>query len=37
MKKNCSRHNQEQLRIEKIIKIRRKKLYLKWKGYDNWP
>ena len=27
--------NQQKLRIEKVIKRKRKKLYVKWKGYDN--
>ena len=32
--------NQEEFRVEKVIKIKRNKLYVKWKGYDssfnNW-
>ena len=27
--------NQEEVRIEKIIKRKGDKLYVKWKGYDN--
>ena len=27
--------NQKEFRIEKIIKIKRDKLYVKWKGYNN--
>ena len=27
--------NQEELRIEKLIKIKADKLYVKWKGYNN--
>ena len=27
--------NQEEFRIEKVIKKKRDKLYAKWKGYDN--
>ena len=27
--------NQEKCRIEKVIKKKGKKLYVKWKGYDN--
>ena len=27
--------NQEEFRIEKVIKKKGNKLYIKWKGYDN--
>ena len=27
--------NQQEYRIEKVIKRKRNKLYFKWKGYDN--
>ena len=27
--------NQQEFRVEKIIKRKRDKLYVKWKGYDN--
>ena len=29
------RTNQEEFRIEKVIKKKGNKLYVKWKGYDN--
>ena len=29
------RTNQEEFRIEKVIKKKGGKLYVKWKGYDN--
>ena len=35
MKKNCKKTNQKEFRIEKEIKRKGKKLYVKWKGYDN--
>ena len=28
--------NQKEFRIEKVIKKKGDKLYVKWKGYDNW-
>ena len=28
--------NQQEFRIEKVIKITGDKLYVKWKGYDNY-
>ena len=34
MKKNCEK-NQKKFRIEKVIKKKRDKLYVKWNGYDN--
>ena len=27
--------NQQRIRIETVIKSKRNKLYVKWKGYDN--
>ena len=27
--------NQKEFRIEEVIKMKRDKLYVKWKGYDN--
>ena len=35
MKKNCKEINQEEFGIEKVIKKKVDKLYVKWKGYDN--
>ena len=35
MKKNCKKTNQEEFRIEKVIKRKGDKIYVKWKGYDN--
>ena len=34
MKKNCKKTNQKEFRIEKVIKKKGNKLYVKWKGYD---
>ena len=33
--KELQRTNQEEFRIEKVIKRKGNKLYVKWKGYDN--
>ena len=33
--KELQKTNQEEFRIEKLIKIKGDKLYVKWKGYDN--
>ena len=33
--KDLQRTNQEKSKIEKVIKKNGKKLYVKWKGYDN--
>ena len=33
--KELQKTNQEKIRIEKVIKKKRNKLYVKWKGYDN--
>ena len=33
--KGFQKTNQEEFRIEKIIKRKGNKLYVKWKGYDN--
>ena len=35
MKKKCKETNQEEFRIEKVIKRKGDKIYVKWKGYDN--
>ena len=34
-KKNCIKTNHKEFRIEKVIKKKGNKLYVKWKGYDN--
>ena len=33
--KELQNTNQEKFRIEKLIKIKGDKLYIKWKGFDN--
>ena len=33
--KELQKANQQSFRIEKLIKRKGKKLYVKWKGYDN--
>ena len=35
MKRNCKKLVKKNIRIEKIIKRKGDKLYVKWKGYDN--
>ena len=35
MKENCKKTSQEKFRIEKALKRRGDKLYVKWKGNDN--
>ena len=35
MKKNLQKANQKEFRIEKVIKRKGDKLYVKWKGYNN--
>ena len=35
MKNNCKKTNQEEFRIEKVIKRKGDKIYVKWEGYDN--
>ena len=35
MKNNSKKTNQKEFRIEKILKRKADKLYVKWKGYDN--
>ena len=35
MKKSCKKTNQKLFRIEKVIKRKDHKLYVKRKGYDN--
>ena len=34
MKKNCKNYSKK-FRIEKVLKRKGDKLYVKWKGYDN--
>ena len=34
-KKELQKSSQEKFRIEKVIKRKSEKLYVKWKGYDN--
>ena len=33
--KELQKANQKEFRVEKVIKRKREKLYIKWKGYDN--
>ena len=35
MKKKLQKTNQKEFRVEKVIKKKGDKLYIKWKGYDN--
>ena len=35
MKKNWKKTSQEKFRIEKVLKRKGDKLYIKWKWYDN--
>ena len=35
MKKNCKKKNEKEFRIEKVLKRKGDKLYVKWKGSDN--
>ena len=35
MKKNCKKINQKEFRVEKVIKRKDDKLYVKWKGYND--
>ena len=35
MKKELKKTNQQEFRIEKVIKRKGDQLYVKWKGYDN--
>ena len=35
MKKNCKLQINKNLRVEKVIKRKGDKLYVKWKGYNN--
>ena len=34
--KGLQKINQQEFRIEKVLKREGDKLYVKWKGYDNW-
>ena len=36
MKKNCKKTIQKEFRIEKILRKKGDKLYVKWKGYDRY-
>ena len=35
LKKNCKKTSQKEFRMEKVLKGKGDKLYVKWKGYDN--
>ena len=36
LKKNCKKKkNQKEFRVDKVIKKKGDKLYVRWKGYDN--
>ena len=35
MKKNCKKTNQEEFRIEKVIRRKDNKIYVRWKGNNN--
>ena len=35
MKKKTAKKTQKEFRIEKVIKKKENKLYVKWKGYNN--
>ena len=35
MKKNCKKTSHKEIRIDKTLRIKGDKLYVKWKGYDN--
>ena len=35
-RKNCKKTNQKQPRVEEVIKRKGDKLYVKWKGNDNF-
>ena len=34
--KELQKTSQEEFRIEKVIKRKGDKIYVKWKGYDSW-
>ena len=34
-KQNCQKTNQKEFRVEKVIKRKGDKPYVKWKGYDS--
>ena len=36
VKKNCKKINQTKFRVEKVIKKKENKFYVKWKGYDSF-
>ena len=35
MKKNCKKTGQKEFVIEKVLKRKGNKLYVKWRGYEN--
>ena len=35
-KKELQKINQKEFRVEKLVKRKDGKLYVKWKGYNNW-
>ena len=35
MKNNCKKIDEQEFRMEKVIKKKGNKLYVKWKGYDS--
>ena len=35
-KKKCKKTNQREFRVEKVIKRKGDKIYVKWEGYDNY-
>ena len=35
LQKNCKKKNQKEFRVDKVIKKKGDKLYVRWKGYDN--
>ena len=35
-KKELQKINQKEFRVEKLVKRKDDKLYVKWKGYNNW-
>ena len=35
MKENCKKNSHKEFRIEKVLKRKGDKLYVKWKEYDN--
>ena len=35
-KKNCKKQIKKEFKVEKVIKRKANKLYVKWKGYNNY-